>query len=137
MSHTILVVGTDRRFVDHLSDHLTDEGFRVRHAYTARLAIEALERLPTDAVVADGLLPEWEADLLARHLRLRGVAPQVVAIGSACLAARCDAVVVRLSECDHLGGVLRRILPSRTRASLPSPARRQAEARPAAGVPRK
>lgn len=119
MSHTILVVGTDRRFVDRLSDQLTDEGFRVRQAFTARMAAEALERVPTDAVVADGRLPEWETDLLARHLRLRDEALQVVAVGSTRLAARCDATVVRTSDCDHLGGTLRRLLPSRAGADIP------------------
>ena len=68
MSETVLIVDDDRTLVRILSEALAEEGYLVRVAFDGQMALDAVDRVPTDLVVADIVMPRMDGLALARHL---------------------------------------------------------------------
>lgn len=71
MSETVLIADDDRGLVSVLSEALAEEGYLVRVAFDGQMALDALERVPTDLVVADIVMPRIDGLALARTLLAR------------------------------------------------------------------
>lgn len=80
MGYTILIADDDRQLVDLLVELLSEEGYQVRCAFDGQMALEALDRVPTDLVVADIAMPNLDGVALAKRLRAREVPVPVVLI---------------------------------------------------------
>lgn len=68
---TILVVDDEQFIVSLLTEILEEEGFRVRNAGDGEAALQEIERLRPDLVVADIMMPRLNGLSLAANLRAR------------------------------------------------------------------
>lgn len=68
MSETVLIADDDRALVAVLADALAEEGYLVRVAFDGQMALDAIDRVPTDLVVADVVMPRVDGLALARTL---------------------------------------------------------------------
>ena len=71
IGHEVLVVANDSQVVEILSSALEEKGYRVRRAYDAVSALEEIERVVPDLVVADLVMPRLGGTDLARLLLAR------------------------------------------------------------------
>ena len=83
VTKTVLVVDDDRETVELLKELLSEEGYEVRLAFDGQMALEAVDRVPTDLVVADIAMPRLDGLELARRLLARHQPMPVVLLSAA------------------------------------------------------
>src|SRR4051812_43999925 len=79
----VLVVDDDVTIAALITDCLTDEGYRVRVAYTGTGALDAIHEHTPDLVLLDIMMPGMTGDALLAHLRTHGFADLPIIIMSA------------------------------------------------------
>ncbi len=75
MAEQVLIIDDDTRLSAMLSDYLSENGFRVRSAATARAGIEEIGRNPPDAVILDVMLPDLDGFETCRRIRAASTVP--------------------------------------------------------------
>jgi DNA-binding response OmpR family regulator len=69
MAVRVLIIDDDTRLSAMLSDYLSDNGYRVRAAATARAGLEEVVRDRPDAVILDVMLPDLDGFETCRRIR--------------------------------------------------------------------
>jgi len=68
----VLVADDEPNIVEFLTDLLQDEGFRVIQAYDGLMALEKIDQLRPDLVIADVMMPKLDGLSLLRAVEERG-----------------------------------------------------------------
>jgi PleD family two-component response regulator len=121
MSFTVLIAGADRCYVERLSGELLDEGFLVRQAFDGKMALEAIDRVPTDLVITNAVLPDLDAAALARRLQQRREPIPVVLTDAGAQPGEIPGVsfVADATDLPELVAAVHRALADRRRTSQP------------------
>ena len=75
MADQVLIIDDDTRLSAMLADYLSENGFRVRAAGTARTGLEEIGRNPPDAVILDIMLPDLDGFETCRRIRMVSAVP--------------------------------------------------------------
>jgi two-component system phosphate regulon response regulator OmpR len=75
MADQVLIIDDDTRLSAMLADYLSENGFRVRAAATARTGLEEIGRNPPDAVILDIMLPDLDGFETCRRIRMVSAVP--------------------------------------------------------------
>ncbi|HEU5433580.1 MAG TPA: hypothetical protein VFU81_18075 [Thermomicrobiales bacterium] len=115
----MLIAGADRCYVERLSGELLDEGFLVRQAFDGRMTLDAIDRVPTDIVITNAVLPDLDAAALARRLQQRREPIPVVLTDAGMQPAEIPGVsfVADATDLPELVGAVHRALAERRRAA--------------------
>jgi PleD family two-component response regulator len=121
MGCTVLIAGADRCYVERLSGELLDEGFLVRQAFDGRMALDAIDRVPTDLVITNAALPDLDAAALARRLQQRAEPIPVVLTDAGAQPGDIPGVsfVADATDLPELVGAVHRALAERRRTGQP------------------
>lgn len=75
MADWLLIIDDDARLAAMVCDYLSAAGFAVERRFTASAGLEAISRMPFDAVILDLMLPDLDGFEVCRRIRARSDVP--------------------------------------------------------------